>query len=119
DQLAYWAVTVITQIVEYIPLIGKHLAYLLRGSDTVDGNTLINFYTLHTGIIPLLFVVLMSVHFWLVRKAGGVALPKADDKQKVDVIPNLLWKEIMVASILIGGLFLVSVFYEAPLLDQA
>jgi quinol-cytochrome oxidoreductase complex cytochrome b subunit len=119
DQLAYWAVTVITQIVEYIPLVGKSLAYLLRGSDTVDGNTLINFYTLHTGIIPLLFMVLMSVHFWLVRKAGGVALPKTDEKQNVDVIPNLLWKEIMVASIVIGGLFIVSVFYEAPLLDQA
>ncbi|WP_421920044.1 cytochrome b N-terminal domain-containing protein [Marinifilum sp.] len=119
DQLAYWAVTVITQIVEYIPLVGKSLAHLLRGSDTVDGNTLINFYTLHTGIIPLLFVVLMSVHFWLVRKAGGVALPKTENKQNVDVIPNLLWKEIMVASILIGALFIVAVFYEAPLLDQA
>lgn len=119
DQLAYWAVTVITQIVEYIPLIGNSMAYLLRGSDTVDGNTLINFYTLHTGILPILFVILMSMHFWLVRKAGGVALPKTDEKQNVDVIPNLLWKEIMVASILIGGLFLISVFYEAPLLEQA
>ncbi|MCY1635021.1 cytochrome b N-terminal domain-containing protein [Marinifilum sp. D737] len=119
DQLAYWAVTVITQIVEYIPLIGDSLAYLLRGSKSVDGNTLINFYTLHTGIIPLLFVILMSVHFWLVRKAGGVALPKTEEKKTVDVIPNLLWKEIMLASIVIGGLFVVSVFYEAPLLEQA
>jgi quinol-cytochrome oxidoreductase complex cytochrome b subunit len=119
DQLAYWAITVITQIVEYIPLVGKSLAYTLRGSNTVDGNTLINFYTLHTGIFPLLFIVFMGVHFWLVRKAGGVALPESDNKTKVDVIPNLLWKEIMLASVVIGSLFLVSVFYEAPLLEQA
>ncbi|PKQ64850.1 hypothetical protein BZG02_03080 [Labilibaculum filiforme] len=119
DQLAYWAITVITQIIEYIPFIGHSLAYLVRGSDTVDGNTLLNFYTLHTGILPLLFIFLMSMHFWLVRKAGGVALPKRDEIQKVDVIPNLVSKEIMLASIVIAALFLIAVFYDAPLLDQA
>lgn len=119
DQLAYWAITVITQILEYVPVLGHSIAYAVRGSATVDGNTLINFYTLHTGIIPLLFVLVMGVHFWLVRKAGGVALPKREDKQKVDVIPNLLSKEIMLASVVIAGLFLISTFYEAPLLDQA
>lgn len=119
DQLAYWAITVITQIAEYIPLIGDSLAYAIRGSETVDGNTLINFYTLHTGVIPILFIILMMMHFWLVRKAGGVALPQKEDKQKVDVIPNLVSKEIMLASIVIAGLFLVSVFYDAPLLEEA
>ena len=119
DQLAYWAITVITQIAEYIPLIGDSLAYAIRGSHTVDGNTLINFYTLHTGIIPILFIILMSMHFWLVRKAGGIALPQQEEKQKVDVISNLVPKEIMLASIVIAGLFLVSVFYDAPLLEEA
>lgn len=119
DQLAYWAITVITQIIEYIPFIGDSLAYFVRGSQTVDGNTLINFYTLHTGIIPLLFIFLMGMHFWLIRKAGGVALSDKEEIKKVDVIPNLLSKEIMLASIVIAGLFLISVFYEAPLLEQA
>jgi quinol-cytochrome oxidoreductase complex cytochrome b subunit len=119
DQLAYWAVTVISQIFEYIPFIGNSLAYMLRGSHSVDGNTLLNFYTLHTGILPLLFIVLMSMHFWLVRKAGGVALPKTEEKQKVDVVTSLIPKEIMIASILIALLCLAAVFYDAPLLDQA
>lgn len=119
DQLAYWAVTVITQIIEYIPFIGHSLAYVIRGSEIVDGNTLLNFYTLHTGIMPLLFIFLMSMHFWLIRKAGGIALPKQAEQEKVDVIPNLVSKEIMLASIVIAGLFVTAVFYEAPLLDQA
>ncbi len=119
DQLAYWAITIITQIIEYIPFIGNSLAYFVRGSHTVDGNTLINFYTLHTGIIPLLFVILISIHFWLIRKANGVALPENKEKQKVDVTTNLIPKEIMLASLVVAGLFLTSVFYEAPLLDQA
>ncbi|MDC1105752.1 cytochrome b N-terminal domain-containing protein [Prolixibacteraceae bacterium] len=119
DQLSYWAVTVITQIIEYIPFVGHHLANMVRGSEEVDGNTLINFYTLHTSILPLLFVIFMSMHFWLVRKAGGIALPKAEKSEKVDVVPNLVWVEIMVGSILIASLFLVAAFYEAPLLEQA
>ncbi|WP_195715168.1 cytochrome b N-terminal domain-containing protein [Ancylomarina sp. 16SWW S1-10-2] len=119
DQLAYWAVTVITQIFEYIPFIGHSLAYAIRGSETVDGNTLLNFYTLHTGIIPLLFIVLMVMHFWLVRKAGGIALPKKEEQDFVDIVPNLVSKEIMVACIVIAGLFLTAAFYDAPLLDQA
>ncbi|GAF05126.1 cytochrome b N-terminal domain-containing protein [Saccharicrinis fermentans] len=119
DQLAYWAVTVITQIIEYIPFIGHSLANMVRGSDVVDGNTLLNFYTLHTGIIPMTFLFLMSMHFWLIRKAGGVALPKQDNTEKVNVIPNLIWLEIMVAALLIAGIFVASVFYHAPLQEQA
>lgn len=119
DQLAYWAVTVITQIIEYVPFVGHPLANMVRGSEVVDGNTLLNFYTLHTGILPLIFIFLMSMHFWLVRKAGGVALPVSDTKEKVNVIPNLVWLEIMVAAIVIAAIFLFSAFYHAPLLDEA
>ena len=85
----------------------------------VNGNTLLNFYNLHTGVIPLLFVVLMSIHFWLVRTAGGVALPKTEHKEKVNVLPNLVLKEVMAASIVIAFIFLVSAFYHAPLLEEA
>ncbi len=119
DQLSYWAVTVITRIIEYIPFVGIYIAQYVRSGDAVNGNTLLNFYNLHTGVIPLLFVVLMSIHFWLVRTAGGVALPKSDHKEKVDVLPNLVLKEVMVASILIAFIFLISAFYNAPLLDEA
>ncbi len=120
DQLSFWAVTVITQLVEYVPFIGSSLAEFIRSGDTVNGNTLLNFYTLHTGIIPIFILLLMSFHFWQVRKAGGIALPSSDQPaKKVSVIPNLLWKEIMVAAIVIAFLFLVSLFNQAPLLQEA
>lgn len=70
-QLVDWAVTVITKIFEYIPFVGHSLSYAVRGSISIDDNTQIIIYTLHTGIIPILFIVLMSIHFWLIHKAGG------------------------------------------------
>jgi quinol-cytochrome oxidoreductase complex cytochrome b subunit len=119
DQLSYWAITVNVRIIEYIPIVGNALANIVRGGENLDGNTLLNFYTIHTGVLPILFIFLMSMHFWLVRKAGGVALPPKETKRRVNVFPNLVWKEIMLASLLLAVLFLAAVFYQAPMLDQA
>ncbi len=119
DQLAYWAVTIMTSMLEYIPVIGKPLANLFRGGNMVDGTTLINFYTLHTGLLPLLFVFFMSMHFWLVRKAKGVVVPQKGEPQMVNVYPNLVYKEILTALIVLAVIFLLSIFIDAPLLDKA
>lgn len=121
DQLAFWAVTIMTEMLEYIPLIGKPLANLFRGGAVVDGTTLLNFYSLHTGLLPAVFVFLMVMHFWLVRKAKGVMLPAENDSksEKVAVYPNLVLKEILLALIVLVGIFVVSMFVNAPLLDKA
>jgi len=119
DQLAYWAVTIMTNMLEYIPLIGESLANMFRGSEIVDGVTLINFYNLHTGVLPILMVFLLSMHFWLIRKAKGVAVPVTEEKIMVDVYPNLVLKEIMVVLIILATIFILSIFVDAPLLDKA
>jgi quinol-cytochrome oxidoreductase complex cytochrome b subunit len=119
DQLAYWAVTIMTGMLEYIPLIGKPLANLCRGGTVVDGTTLLNFYTLHTAVLPLFFVFLMAMHFWLVRKAKGIIVHQTTEKKMVPIYPNLVLKEIMVALIVLAFIFLVSILFDAPLLDRA
>lgn len=119
NQLAYWAITVVTQIIENIPLIGHFTADLVRGGNNLNNNTLLRFYTIHTGVLPLLFIVLSAIHFWLVRKAGGIALPKSNTKKVIEVVPYLVKLEAMLAIITIAGVLLVSVFYNAPLQEQA
>jgi quinol-cytochrome oxidoreductase complex cytochrome b subunit len=121
DQLAFWAVTIMTEMLEYIPLIGKPLANLFRGGAVVDGTTLLNFYSLHTGLLPAIFAFLMIMHFWLIRKAKGVKLPDEIEpkSERVDVYPNLVMKEILLALIVLVGIFVLSIFVNAPLLDKA
>ncbi len=119
NQLAFWAVTVITQLIEYIPFAGSYLADMMRGSDTINGNTLLNFYTLHTSVLPLLMVVFMSMHFWLVRKAGGVATPAEAPRQMVDVRQHLVIREVFVAVAVIAALLIVSALLDAPIGEQA
>ncbi|RMF00763.1 MAG: DUF4405 domain-containing protein, partial [Chloroflexi bacterium] len=53
DQLAYWAITVGTGLVEYIPLVGKWIQTVILGGPEVGASTLLNFYGLHIALIPI------------------------------------------------------------------
>ncbi len=74
DQLAYWAITVGTNIAGYAPIVGDSMREMLLGGTEVGQNALIRFYTLHIAIIPLAITLLISVHIWRVRKDGGLAI---------------------------------------------
>ncbi len=119
DQLSYWAVTIMTNIVEYIPLIGSYLANIIRGGKIVNENTLLNFYNFHTALLPILFVFFMVLHFWLVRKAKGVTVANKNEQKMVKVYPGLILKEIIVALFLIALIILFAIFFDAPMLDKA
>ncbi len=70
DQLSYWAVTVGTNLVHYVPLVGGKLQDLLIGGPQVGQNTLLRFYALHVAVLPASMVLLLTVHIWRVRKDG-------------------------------------------------
>jgi quinol-cytochrome oxidoreductase complex cytochrome b subunit len=120
DQLSYWAVTVSTSLLQYVPLIGNPLKEALLGGNEVGSVTLSNFFNLHTGVIPLLIIVLMGYHFWRIRKAGGVIVPESNkDAAMVDTQPNLVAREFVVALALLAFVLLLSVFFDAPLRARA
>jgi quinol-cytochrome oxidoreductase complex cytochrome b subunit len=73
DQLAYWAVTVGTNIASSIPVIGPTIRELLLGGRAIDQPTLIRFYVLHVIVLPGFLGLLFAYHMWRVRKDGGLA----------------------------------------------
>jgi quinol-cytochrome oxidoreductase complex cytochrome b subunit len=73
DQLAYWAVTVGTNIASSIPFIGPTVRELLLGGRTIDQPTLIRFYVLHVIVLPGALGGLFVYHMWRIRKDGGLA----------------------------------------------
>jgi quinol-cytochrome oxidoreductase complex cytochrome b subunit len=91
DQLAYWAITIGANIAqsprEVTDAVGitEHFdpgglqRLLLLGSDTVGAEALIRFYLLHVMILPLALAGLMSIHFWRIRKDGGMVRPSDAD----------------------------------------
>jgi quinol-cytochrome oxidoreductase complex cytochrome b subunit len=77
DQLAYWAITVGTNIAGYAPLVGEATRQMLLGGREVGQDALIRFYTLHVILLPLAMALLASLHVWRVRKDGGLAVNEA------------------------------------------
>ena len=75
DQLAFWAITVGTNIGGYAPLIGNYVRELLLGGHSVGESALLQFYVLHVAVLPSVVVLLTMVHFWRVRKDGGLSRP--------------------------------------------
>jgi quinol-cytochrome oxidoreductase complex cytochrome b subunit len=75
DQLSIWAVTVGMNMAGTAPLLGDDVRLVLLGGLEVGDAALIRFYTLHVIGLPLLAAVLMTVHFWRIRRDGGLARP--------------------------------------------
>jgi quinol-cytochrome oxidoreductase complex cytochrome b subunit len=70
DQLAFWAITVGTNIAGYVPLAGDSVRRVLLGGPDVSGQALLRFYVLHIYLLPALMVLLVCIHIWRVRKDG-------------------------------------------------
>jgi quinol-cytochrome oxidoreductase complex cytochrome b subunit len=70
DQLAFWAITVGTNIAAYAPLLGEQVKFLLLGGHVIGPMTLLRFYVLHCVFLPLAMALVISVHVWRVRKDG-------------------------------------------------
>ncbi len=89
DQLAIWAVTVGTNMARATPLLGTEGPFgpqlgmtprydaraLLTAGTVVGAPTLLRFYVLHCIFIPIIASILMILHFWRIRKDGGISGP--------------------------------------------
>ena len=89
DQLGFWAVTVGTNMARATPLLGtkarsarmlgmtpyNDVRFGLLGGSIVDANALLRSYIWHCIGIPIVASILMIVHFWRVRKDGGISGP--------------------------------------------
>jgi quinol-cytochrome oxidoreductase complex cytochrome b subunit len=125
DQLSFWAITICTGMLEYLPGIGSWLQTLLRSGTDVGLGTLSNFYAIHTAILPVVIIVLIAFHFWRVRKSGGLVILRKNREdfeirgEMVPSIPYLFLRETVVALVVIAFILLVSVFFDAPLEGKA
>ncbi|MHA2609855.1 MAG: cytochrome b [bacterium JZ-2024 1] len=95
SQLSYWATTVATNSLENLPLFGEGLANWLRGGDSVTGETLGRFFALHVWVFPLLFLVLVSAHIFLLRQTGIAPVPWATEKTgKIPFYPHFVLEDL-------------------------
>ncbi len=118
DQLSYWAITVSTNLMAYIPLIGSGLRNFFLGGPQVSQTTLNNFYAMHVVFLPVVIAAMMGYHFWKIRKNGGISQPNRKESLKIErlaTIPHLLNRETAAALTVITAVILFSMLKTAPL----
>jgi quinol-cytochrome oxidoreductase complex cytochrome b subunit len=93
DQLAFWAITVGSNLSSAVPLVGNKIHFLLLGGNQVNANALLRFYVLHCVILPLAAILFIAVHFWRIRKDGGLYVQQSEPKVQVAVVPAVGAKE--------------------------
>ena len=81
DQLAFWAITVGTNIISAMPLLGRPVRFLLLGGNVVGENAFLRFYVLHCVVLPLLATILIAIHFWRVQKDGGITVRENHERE--------------------------------------
>ena len=157
DQLAFWAVTIgsniagsaseLTEALGLSKIIdpGRIIKNLLIGGSNVEQPALTRFYLLHIIFLPLLSIVLIGVHFWRIRKDGGLSRPdnadllldeaekkyleqenindktakNSENRHSILSWPTALWAEIAVFMLTLAVLLLIAYFYDAPLKEMA
>ncbi|MBN2059561.1 MAG: cytochrome b N-terminal domain-containing protein [Deltaproteobacteria bacterium] len=125
DQLSFWAITICTSMMDYIPVIGKWMQNIVRGGADVGSPTLSIFYAAHTAFLPAALIIIMPFHFWRVRKAGGLVIPLSSEEKgedpdiRVPAIPDLILREIVTALVLIAVILFISILFDAPLGNKA
>ncbi len=118
DQLAYWAITVSTSLLSYIPAIGNNLSGFVLGGPEIGQGALSNFYGLHVSVLPMVLITMMAYHFWKIRKNGGISQPERADKETIltaTTIPHLVSREFAAAGIVLAGIILWAMWLPAPL----
>ncbi len=142
DQLAYWAVTVGTNMVAAIPFVGGKIKLLLLGGHVINDSALLRFYVLHCVVLPMILAIGIGLHVWRMRRDGGIHLPPLaaaraepppdairlivtqDTNESPPVVPpepmvmtfpHLLLRELVAFLALAVLLVVVSLVFNAPL----
>lgn len=130
DDNGVWSGVVAAEQLGRIPLIGKAVARLLMGGDTIGGQSLSRFYAYHVFLFPALLFGFIGWHLYLVVR-NGISEParvghsvdpntyrswyKNLLKEKgVSFWPYAAWRDVVVSSVLIISIVVLAVVVGPP-----
>ena len=133
DSNGVWSSVVAAEQLGRTPVIGKYLARLLLGGDTIGGQSLSRFYSYHVFMVPAVIFIFVGLHLYLVIRNGISEPPKAGRlvepkkyrawyknlmKEKgVPFWPNAAWRDVMFGSIVIICIICLAVIFGPPALS--
>lgn len=115
DQKAYWATTVTINIARSSPLIGEHIAALMRGGVELGALTLGRWYAAHVLLLPAALATLVVAHLYLMRRHGISGPIVARDGDTTPFFPSHALKDTLAMAATFAGLVTLAIVVPAPL----
>ncbi len=99
DELAYFATKVGLEIPGAMPLIGSWMADLMRGGPDVTADTVQRFFALHVAVLPLVALLVLTFHLYLVQRHGNAVPPSeaakpAEQRRSIPFFPDFFLKDL-------------------------
>jgi len=124
DELAFFATKVGTDIVGVLPVVGKFLQTLLRGSEDVTGATLTRFFGIHIAVLPGLFTIFLAAHLILIQRQG-MSEPEewrhvpAEKRKSMPFFPNFMMRDLLLWLVVLNVLAVLAVLFPWELGPKA
>lgn len=123
EQMSYWAMKVGTGIAGATPFIGNWMADFIRGGTEIGQSTLTRFYLFHVVVLPVLIVVAIAMHVYLIRELGVSELKfKGQENEKKKTFPfwpDHAFTELIMVTIIMTILLTLSMVFPVHLGEPA
>jgi quinol-cytochrome oxidoreductase complex cytochrome b subunit len=112
-------------MLDYLPVVGEPVKQWILGGSEPGPRTLVIFYATHTAILPTVLLFALPFHFWRIRKAGGLVVPREPHEPAgtrgavISSWPHLFLRELAVALLTIAAILVLAMLFNAPLAEQA
>ena len=116
DNRAYWGTVVTTRIAGLPPVAGPYVKRLLGAEgDTIGVIAFSRFFTAHIMLLPLLMLVLIAGHVFLVRRHGITPAPGDAERPKKKFYPEQVFKDTLAMFVFTLVLVLMANFAKTGL----
>ena len=125
EQMSYWAMQVGTEIAGATPIVGSWLSGFLKGGTDIGQNTLTRFFTFHVVLLPVITMVLVGIHIYLIRQHGVTELKfkgeedTPEQKKTFAFWPDHAMTEFVMIALIMFLLITLSLLFPAQLGDPA
>jgi quinol-cytochrome oxidoreductase complex cytochrome b subunit len=121
EQLSYWGLTVVGNLLESVPMIGIIIADFFRGGPGITQATLSRIFIFHAAILPALLIGLLLFHLLLMHALGISRLTFRGEEREPDYpfVPDHLYSELIFALLLMFVLTLLAIFFPVGLGERA